>query len=419
MNKFLIMVAHTFKSRVKSKSFIITTIVTLGLIFLISNIQSIIETFDSGNNGEASPSEVAVISDNEDWANLLGESLSAQANFSVDVNEQSVDEAREQVEEGEYDSAVEVSTGENNLPEATHYKGEDTSSANGEIVQQSLQQMKMAIAAEEAQVDQATLEAINTPVEFNTVLLGGGSTEEEMEQTRGLVYVMLFLLYLSVMMYGSMIATEVATEKSSRVMEILISSVSPVSQMFAKIVGIALLGLLQFSLILGVGYVGVQQNAEEGSFLEGFGLGTIQLDIIAFGILFFILGYFLYATLAATLGSLVSRLEDAQQMIAPMMYLIIIAFFISIFGLNAPDNMFITVTSYVPFFSPLIMFLRIGMLDIPVWEVVLSIAVLVGSILLLALIGARVYKGGVLMYGKSSSLKDIKKAMQLSKKENK
>ncbi|MFC7320171.1 ABC transporter permease [Halobacillus campisalis] len=420
MNKFFIMVGQTFKSRVKSKSFFITTLVTLALIFLITNIQTIIEMFDDEEEG-AGTSEIAVVSDEESWAILLGETLSSQEGLSVEVNEVNSDEARESVEEGTYDSAISLDSGEDGLPVATQYTGEDSSLAEAEMMQQSLQQVKVAIAAEEAEVDEATLQAINTPIPFETVFVGeesGAKSSEEMAQTRGLVYVMLFLLYLSVMLYGSMIATEVATEKSSRVMEILISSVSPVSQMFAKITGIALLGLLQFSLILGVGYIGVQQNSGEGSFLNEFGLGDIQLSVIAYGILFFILGYLLYATLAATLGSLVSRLEDAQQMISPMVYLIIIAFFISVFGLNAPDSTFITVTSYIPFFSPLIMFLRVGMLDIPLWEVILSVGFLVAAIVVLAMIGARVYKGGVLMYGKSTSLKDVKRAFQLSKKEN-
>src|SRR5699024_7301213 len=118
-------------------------------------------------------------------------------------------------------------------------------------------------------------------------------------------------------------------------------------------------------------------------------------------------GYLLYATLAAMLGSLVSRIEDVQQFMTPMIFLIAIAFFIAVFGLNMPQSTFVTVSSYIPFFSPMLMFLRVGMLDIPVWEVALSIALLIGTIVILALVGARVYKGGVLMYGKSSSFKDL------------
>ncbi len=117
------------------------------------------------------------------------------------------------------------------------------------------------------------------------------------------------------------------------------------------------------------------------------------------------------------LGSLVSRTEDVQQLMMPVTLLIVAAFMITMFGLNMPESTMIVVSSYIPFFSPLAMFLRVGLLDIPLWEIGLSILILVVTIALLAWIGARVYRGGVLMYGTSTSLKDFKKALQLSKKE--
>jgi ABC-2 type transport system permease protein len=218
-------------------------------------------------------------------------------------------------------------------------------------------------------------------------------------------------------MYSSMIAVEVATEKSSRVMEILISSVSPIKQMFAKILGIALLSLTQLSVLLAVGYFFVKRNLEsmEGGFFEFFGFGDIPAATIIYAVVFFILGYLLYATLAAFLGSLVSRIEDVQQMIMPMTMLVVAGFMIAIIGLSQPEKAFVTISSYIPFFTPMLMFMRVGMLTLPVWEPIAGIGILVVSILILSIFGARVYKGGVLMYGKSNSFKDIKKALQLSK----
>src|SRR5699024_952245 len=140
-------------------------------------------------------------------------------------------------------------------------------------------------------------------------------------------------------------------------------------------------------------------------------------SLFIYAVVFFLLGYLLYATLAAMLGSLVSRVEDVQQLILPMTFLIMIAFFIAMFGLNMPESKLVVISSYIPFFSPMLMFLRVGMVDVPVWEVALSIGILVASIIVLAILGAKVYKGGVLMYGRTSSLKDLKKAMALSYKE--
>jgi ABC-2 type transport system permease protein len=214
-----------------------------------------------------------------------------------------------------------------------------------------------------------------------------------------------------------MIATEVAIEKSSRVMEILISSVSPVKQMFAKLIGIGLVSLTQMIVILVVGYAAIKSQINDINTMTGGALGFSEIPTLTFvyaGI-YFILGYFLYATLAAFLGSLVSRIEDVQQLIAPMIFLIIAAFMIAMFGLTNPETSFITISSYIPFFTPMIMFLRVGMLNIPPWEIGLSIAILLVSITVLAIFGARVYKGGVLIYGKSSSFKDLKRALMMSK----
>lgn len=407
---------HTYKNRVKSKSFLITTIITVAIIFALSNLQSIIETFSNTDEEK----KVAVITENEGWYQSLEQTLSTNENLSLHSYEGTLEDAKSEVEEGEYQSVVQIEQNAEELPEATYYANQIANTGNSEPVRQAVQQLKVQKVTEQANVDPVIIEQISAPVSFDLVALEeSAKTAEELSQTRGLVYVMLFFMYFSVIMYGQMISTEVATEKSSRVMEILISSVSPVSQMFAKILGIALLGLTQFTIFIAVGYLGIQQSkaTNEGSLLQMVGLTDVEPTTVVYAVVFFLLGYLLYATLAATLGSLVSRLEDAQQLLTPMMLLIVAAFLIAMFGLGAPESTFITMSSYFPFFTPLIMFLRVGMLDIPVWEVILSLSILIGSIALLGWIGARVYRGGVLMYGKSSSLKDLKTALQLSKKE--
>src|SRR5699024_5543126 len=175
----------------------------------------------------------------------------------------------------------------------------------------------------------------------------------------------------------------------------------------------------QVGLFVAVGYafiVSKQDELTDGIF-SYFGIQDTSPSLFIYAVVFFLLGYLLYATLAAMLGSLVSRVEDVQQLILPMTFLIMIAFFIAMFGLNMPASKLVVISSYIPFFSPMLMFLRVGMVDVPVWEVALSIGILVASIIVLAILGAKVYKGGVLMYGRTSSLKDLKKAMALSKKE--
>ncbi|MBO1002912.1 ABC transporter permease [Pseudogracilibacillus auburnensis] len=417
MNKFWIVLGHTYFSRLKSKAFIISTLVVFLFIFGIANIQSIIQLF----TGDDELEQVIVIDESGELFAPLETSIS-QLDEEVELiaYEESEEVGKSAVQNEEYDGLLILELDENNLPIATYYENNAAESSLQYTIEQQLQQVKIAIATEQAGVDEATLASIYEEMPFEKIALDEATkTDEELNQARGIVYIMLFVLYMAVIIYGQMIAMDVATEKSSRVMEILISSASPVTHMFAKIIGIALLGLTQMVLffIVGASLISTKMDTTSGEIFEFFGFTSTSISIYFYALLFFILGYFLYATIAAMLGSLVSRVEDVQQLIMPMVFLIMIAFFIAMFGLTVPDAKFITITSFIPFFSPMIMFLRVGMLEVPIWEVIVSVGLLVGTIILLAILGARIYRGGVLMYGPSRSLKDFKKALMLTKKE--
>lgn len=414
--------SHTYFSRLKSKTFLITTGIILLLIVALTNFQSIMDSVGSSEEESNQAPKVAVVDETGEFINPLKEQLGAQqAELELESYTEGEEEAKRAVQEGEYRGVLTLQSSGDGIPTGTYYTKQIAENSISGRLQQALQQVKIAVATEKAGVDQQTVNGIFAPVPFEKVALDKeAKTEEELSEARGLVYVMLFLLYMGVIMYGNMIAQEVAQEKSSRVMEILISSVSPVTQMFGKIIGIALLGVTQFGLILVVGVQSVTANMDnlQGGIFTYFGLGDANTSTLIFAGVFFLLGYLLYATLAAMLGSLVSRTEDAQQVVTPMILLIVAAFMIAMYGLNAPETTLVTVTSFIPFFAPMLMFLRVGMLDIPWWEVGISISLLIGTILLLAVVGGRIYRGGVLMYGKGNMMKSFKRAFQLSKKES-
>lgn len=416
MNKFWTVLGHTYFSKLKAKSFLITTALAIIVIIGIANADKLIDLFSGDED-----TEIAVIDETNQLMDPLKQSITeVEKSFELKAYESSLKEGKEDVEEEEYDGLLVLDWNDKEEPEATYYQNDATESNEEMIINQQLQQVKVALATEQAGVDEATLQSIYDDVAFERVALDeSAKTEEELSEARGIVYVMVFLLYLAILIYGQMIATEVATEKSSRVMEILISSASPVTHMFAKIIGIGLLGLTQILALIVVGYLLIANKLSEYSegFFEAFGFSSTSSSIYVYAIIFFILGYFLYATISAMLGSIVSRVEDVQQLILPIVFLVMIAFFIAMFGLSQPDATFITVTSFIPFFSPMIMFLRVGMIDVPVWQVGVSMAILLGTIYIFAILGARIYRGGVLMYGGSRSLKDIKNALVLSKKE--
>ncbi len=417
MNNFFIILFHTYLSKLKTKSFLVTTIITVVIMLALTNMTNIIDFF----NKDSEADKIAVMDGTGQLFAPLKEQMKAiNEELVLEKYDGNAEEAIKDVEDGDYKGVLELSLNSDDLPAASYKAMTIADSTIPADLQAALQQLKTVMASSQSNIAPEELEKLYAPVEFEkTALEKDAKTEEELNQARGLVYVLLFVIYFAVIMYGNMIAMEVATEKSSRVMEILIFSVSPVKQMFAKILGIGLLSLTQLAVLLSVGYLSIKRNLEamEGGFFEFFGFGNVAASTIVYAVVFFILGYFLYATIAAFLGSLVSRIEDVQQMITPMTMLVVAGFMMAMFGLGQPDAPFIKYTSFIPFFTPMLMFLRVGMLNIPFWEIALSIGILVATIIFLAVFGARVYRGGVLMYGKSNSFKDIKKALQLTKNE--
>ncbi|MGQ5207954.1 ABC transporter permease [Bacillus subtilis] len=418
MNKFWIMLSHTYKNKIMAKSFIISTVITVLLVLVVTNLESIISLFQ----GDDAKEKIAVVDETNELYPVFSKQLKAvdtDGDLDVKLSKQSEDEVTKQVKDESLDGMLIIKRDEKGTISGTYKALTISDESTYQTLQQALTQTKTAVGTAELGVSQETISSLYAPVTVGQkVLKEGAKSEEELGQTVGLVYIMLFVIYFSVIMYASMIAMEVATEKSSRVMEILISSMPPIQQMFAKLLGIGLVGITQLAIIIGAGSLSLKlnQKSETASSVGGFlNLTDVSATTVIYAVIFFLLGYFLYATLAAFLGSVVSRIEDVQQTITPMTLLVVAGFMIAMFGLNAPDAGFITVTSFIPFFTPMIMFLRVGMLDIPFWQAAVGIGITLLTIVILAVIGARIYKGGVLIYGNSSAFKAIKQALRLAK----
>ena len=419
MREFWIIFKQAFTSKAKSKSFVITTAIMIAAIFLLANISKVIDTVQNVTGTGDSQEVLQVV----DKSGMIVDRLQAQLaageyDITVEAANESEDVLADKVSYGEIDSFLALSVDEQGIIHANYTTMSIMDFSMPMRIQEALQSIQTEMKAEELSLTGTQVQTLFTPIQFEQKNVSpSAKSEEELGQARVLVYVLMFTIYIAVIMYSSMIAMDVANEKSSRVMEILISSVSPVKHMFAKVLGIGSLGILQI-LIYGVaGYIALKTSATEvpGGVSDFFSMQDVSIITLVYAAVFFVLGYFLYATLAALLGSLVSRTEDVQQMIMPMSMLIVVAFIISATGLSNPELGYVTYASYFPFFAPLVMFLRVGMLDLPMWEPLLAIAIMLLTIFVLGWFGARVYRGGVLMYGPSRSLKDIKKAIQLGK----
>jgi ABC-2 type transport system permease protein len=422
MRDFWIIFNHSFWTKAKTKSFVITTLLVVAGMFLMANISSIIsklqdaEVFGDGVDKSA----VYVIDETDTLIEPLQLQLDAvDSGLTLKPSNDTLEELKSQISAEKIKSFLVLSVNDSQTIQATYTSENASEMENPIIIHDSLQNLQTNLMATSLNLSNEEVVQLFEPIEFEQNAVSASSkSEEELSQARGLVYILILVIYISVIVYSTMIAMEVATEKSSRVMEIIISSVSPVKHMFAKIAGVGTLGLLQITLFGLVGLVALKTSSSDltSGFFSFFGFTNVSISTIMYAIIFFLLGYFLFATLAALLGSLVSRTEDVQQLLLPMTLLIIIASFIAFSGIGNPEASYVQFASYIPFFTPLVMFLRVGMLDLPIWEPILGIVILLVTIFILGWFGSRVYRGGVLMYGASQSLKDIKKAIQLGKK---
>lgn len=417
MRNFWIVTKHTFLTKLKTKSFLISTGIMIVIVLILANLNTVIDMFN-----QEKQRTVAVIDTTGEYIDLFENQLMQTDNSFMIVKDANELEAIEKVKSGEWEGVLTITIQRSGIPEAVYRSMKISDESTIRLLQSTLTEVKNQKFTEAIQLDAMQIAELYTPAAFKVVSLEeNAKSASELNAARGLVYVMLFVIYFIVIGYAGMIASEVASEKTSRVMEILVSSISPVKQMFAKILGIACLSFVQMGAFLLVGYFSIRNligKQDEIDFLQFFGFDGMKLSTIVYAVIFALLGYLFYAVMAAFLGSLVSRVEDIQPMITPMTMLVVVAFVISMFGLGNPDTILIQICSFIPPFTPLIMFLRVGMLDVPFWEVGLSLILLLASIILLAVLGAKIYRGGVLMYGKGTSLKDLKHALTLGKKES-
>ena len=211
-------------------------------------------------------------------------------------------------------------------------------------------------------------------------------------------------LYMVIVIFGVMVMRGVMEEKSSRMVELLLSSVKPVEMMIGKIVGIGLASLTQVAVWMATAAL---VSFYGGAMMGGDAPFTIEPSTVAYFAVFFILGYFLYATLYAVVGSVCSSEQDAQQMQILVGVPLVVPVLVTMFVMRHPESSASVALSLIPFFSPVLMFVRINVLMPPAVEILGSILILVATIGAVTWAAARIYRVGILMYGKRATLAEI------------
>jgi ABC-2 type transport system permease protein len=254
------------------------------------------------------------------------------------------------------------------------------------------------------------------PVRLDTKKVTTRGVERDVGGTFMISFVLVLILYMTVIFYGQIILRGVIEEKSSRVVEIVLSSLRPFQLMAGKMLGIAAVGFTQYAIwaLFGIAATKYSSNVVSRFFpaAANFPMPTIPSYVFVYFIIFFILGYFLYGTMYAGIGSMVNNEKEAQQLVMPVTMFLVVPIMLMTFVIRSPDSSLSVVLSLIPFFSPILMLLRISVLLPPFTQIAASIVLLIFTTVLMIWISAKIYRVGILMYGKRPNLSEIIKWMR-------
>jgi len=251
------------------------------------------------------------------------------------------------------------------------------------------------------------------PVKVDAIRIERGRETKSSGSSRFLeITIMVMLIYVAVLLYGISVMRSVLEEKTSRIMEVLLSSATSTELMTGKILGVGAVGLTQIIVwtVMG-GVIALPSMAAQPNFAD---LQLSPVMMISF-VLYFLLGYLLYSTMYATIGAITTTEQEGQQ----LQFLIVMPLVLSVFMLmpviRTPDSAMVMWLSLVPFFAPIVMYARIVIQTPPLWQIGLSLLLMVGTIAGLVVLCARIYRVGVLIYGKRANLPEIMKWLKYAK----
>jgi ABC-2 type transport system permease protein len=412
MKQFFQVLKFEFSKYARSKPYIIITLLFVVIIAGLLTYPRVSVLFKKETGQPSAELQKIAFVDQAYQSEDLQLKLSqAFRSYKVITTDETIDTLKDKVSSGEYASAIILES-----PLKFTYitvsmsMYENPAQVIGAILKEKYQLTRfeeLGLKPEEA------YSTVN-PVIDSTITETGKSQSESFIYT----YILIISLYMAIMLYGQFVATGVASEKSSRAMELLITSARPMSLLFGKVIGTGLAGLAQFGIIFGSAFLFYNINADiwaKNSVIQR--IFNIPLDMFLYVLLFFVIGFFLYAFLYGALGSLVSRSEDVGTAIMPLTFLTMAAYFVVIFSMSTGkiDSPLMVLCSYIPFTSPFVMFTRIAMSSVPPLEIIISLAIAIASTIGIGILAAAIYRIGILMYGKPPKLGELIKTLRKQK----
>lgn len=419
MKQFKTILKFELQGYFKNKIFVGVTIFLVALIALIMFFPRITPLFSNGKNNTSDRSvmlislDAGLITDNagahtaESSQNMTDVFASAFSDYDVRMAKGGIEDIKNEISSGKAKCAFVL----HSLTSYTYYvENLSISDNNTSIADNVLQSVYQINAMTQNGLSLAEAEKIlQIPIEHTTENLG-----KDQIQNFFYTYIMIFALYIVILLYGQMVATNVASEKSSRAMELLITSAKPASMMFGKVIASCIAGLLQLVCVFGSAFLFFKLNRGEwGDNQIINSIFNMPLDLLIYMLLFFVLGFFMYAFMFGAIGSTASKLEDINTSVMPVTLLFIAGFMVVIMSMaeGNVDSALMKVCSYLPFTSPMAMFTRIAMSTVPFYQIVISVAILVGSVIGVGILSAKIYRVGVLLYGTTPKIGAILKSV--------
>ncbi len=418
MREFLEVFKYTFKENIKKKSFIISTIVILVMVIgslLIPAIVTKVQSDDESSKKPEDKSIVYLIDKTGFYENNLEQIQKELSEYQImKESESNVESLKNDIKENGKNYLVVASLVEA-VPNFEYYTKQYDDGPSAEIINKVFKDIFSTSLLRQANVSEDVISRTLGDLKINVTELG---------QNKWVGYLLSImisaLLFMAVYFYGYGVSMSIASEKTSRVMELLVTSVKPSSILLGKTAGMGVLGIMQFVLIIIAGLVTYMLAFPSDFTIEGisFDLSSFTPFSIAMIIIYFILGYILYALMNAVVGATVSKAEDINSAMMPMTFITVISFYLPYSTFMNPDSTVARVASLIPFSSAFSVPSRLISTDVPGWEIAASLVLLIAAIVLIGMISIKMYSFAVLHYGDKLKLSKLYKISKENKVQN-
>jgi ABC-2 type transport system permease protein len=407
--------------RVRTRSFVLGTLVLIAGVALIAMLPVIIRGID-----RVDATKLVVVAEDQALATSSAATISVLLNASTGVPDPSgtttadfvittgadLDEARAAVTAGTYEAALAIERGPSGEPDYTLYTDENAVGRSAQLVRQAVNALAVADRLERLGIEPPDQAGLFAPAQFTVESPDPNRAEGPRDTAAAigqdmLAFGMTILIFMIIIMYGNWVSMSVVEEKSSRVMEVILNAATPFQLLAGKVFGVGALAFTQYAAIVLAGVVAIVVQGPVATAVLG---GSASMDLpqglspallLAFGA-YGVLGFLLYAALFAAAGSLVSRQEDVNAAVMPLTLLSVAGYMIGVYasmGLIDVRAGWIMILTLIPLFSPFMMLGRMAVGAAAPWEVVLSLVLLVAAVGVAIWVASRIYSVGVLLYG--------------------